>query len=206
MMVVFSFSITTFLARAEHVEGDVFELDAEIFGDDIATGQDGDVFQHGLAAIAEARRLDGRNLEAATQLVDDQRRQRLAFDVLGNDQQRLAGLHHAFQQRQHGLQTRKLLLVDQDIGVLELDPHLVLVGDEIGRDIAAVELHAFDDFQLGLGGLGFFDGDDALVADLFHGFGEKLADLGIAIGRDGADLGDLAIGLVIFRALALEIA
>ena len=99
---------------------DVLELDAEVLADDLAAGEDGDVLQHGLAAIAEARRLDGRDLEAAAQLVDDERRQRLAFDLFGDDQQRLAGLHHGFEQRQHRLQAGELLLVDQDVGVLEL--------------------------------------------------------------------------------------
>ncbi len=78
------------LGPAEHVERDVFQLDAEILGDQLTAGEDGDVFQHRLAAIAEARRFDRRDLEAAAQLVDDQRRQRFAFDVLGDDQQRLA--------------------------------------------------------------------------------------------------------------------
>ena len=41
---------------------DVFELDAQVFGDGLAAGQNGDVLQHGLAAIAEARGLDGRDL------------------------------------------------------------------------------------------------------------------------------------------------
>ena len=36
-----------------------FQLAAEFLGDDGAAGQDGDVLQHGLAAIAEARGLDG---------------------------------------------------------------------------------------------------------------------------------------------------
>ena len=69
-------------------------------------GEDGDVLEHGLAAVAEARRLDGRDLEAAAQLVDDERGKRLAFDVLGDDQQRLAGLHDGFEDRQHRLQRR----------------------------------------------------------------------------------------------------
>ena len=89
------------LGAAEHVERDVLELDAEVLGDDAAAGQDGDVLEHGLAAIAEARRLDGRDLQAAAQLVDDERGQRLAFDVLGDDEQRLARLHDGFEQRQH---------------------------------------------------------------------------------------------------------
>ncbi len=58
-MVVFSLSIVTLLARPRSLELDVLELDAEVFGDELAAGEDGDVFQHGLAAIAEARGLDG---------------------------------------------------------------------------------------------------------------------------------------------------
>ena len=58
-MVVFSFSITTFLARPSIADVDVFELDAEVLGDELAAGEDGDVLEHGLAAIAEAGRLHG---------------------------------------------------------------------------------------------------------------------------------------------------
>ena len=72
--------------------------------------------------------------------------------------------------------------------------HLLGVGDEVGREIAAVELHALDDVELGLEALGFLDRDDALVADLLHGLGELGADLGVAVGGDGADLGDLVVG------------
>ena len=152
MIVVFSFSMRTRLARAEHLERDVLELDAEVLGDHLAAGEDRDVLEHRLAAIAEARRLDRRDLEAAAQLVDDERRQSLALDVLGDDDQRLAGLHHRFEHRQHRLQRGELLLVDEDVGVLELGDHLLGVGDEIGREIAAVELHAFDDVEFGLDG------------------------------------------------------
>ena len=47
------------LGTAQVLELDVFELDAQVFEDRLAAGQDGDVFEHGLAAIAVARRLDG---------------------------------------------------------------------------------------------------------------------------------------------------
>ena len=188
------------LGLAEHVERDVLELDAEVLADHLAAGQDRDVLEHRLAAIAEARRLDRRDLEAAAQLVDDQRRQRLALDVLGDDQQRPAALHHRLEHRQHRLQARQLLLVDQDVGVLELGDHLLGVGDEIGREIAAVELHALDDVELGLEALGLLDRDHALVADLLHRLGDHLADLALAIGRDRADLGDLLVGRDLLRA------
>src|SRR5216683_3120125 len=98
MMVVLSLSIWTRLAVPQHVERHVLELDAEILADLLAGGQDGDVLEHGLAAIAEARRLDGRDLEAAAQLVDDQGGQRLAFDFLGDDQQRPARLDDQLEQ------------------------------------------------------------------------------------------------------------
>ena len=80
--------------------------------------------------------------------------------------------------------------MDQDDGVFENGFHALGIGDEVGREVAAVELHAFDDFQLGLHRLGFFDGDDAVFADLLHGFGNDVADGLVVVGRDGADLGD----------------
>ena len=75
---------------AELRELRVLELEAHLLGDDLAAGEDGDVLEHPLAAVAEARRLDGDAGERAAQLVDDERRERLALDVLGDDQQRLA--------------------------------------------------------------------------------------------------------------------
>ena len=106
----------------------------------------------------------------------------------------------ALEHRQQRLQRRQLLLVDQDVRVFELGPHLLGVGDEIGRDVAAVELHALDDVELGLEALGLLDRDHALVADLLHGLGQHLADLGVAVGRDRADLRDLLRGGDLLRA------
>src|SRR5690606_12343953 len=82
------------LGASQHLQRDVLELDAEILADGGTAGENGDVLEHGLAAIAEAWSLDGRDLQAAAQLVDDERRQRLALDIFGDDEQRLAGLHH----------------------------------------------------------------------------------------------------------------
>ena len=50
---------------------------------------DGDVLEHRLAAVAVAGGLDGAHLEDALELVEHQGRQRLALDVLGDDEQRL---------------------------------------------------------------------------------------------------------------------
>ena len=87
-----------------------------------------------------------------------------------------------------------LLLVDENVGVLELGDHLVGVGNEVRREIAAIELHAFDDFEFGVEALAFFDRDDAFVADLLHRLGDLGADFRVPVGRNGADLGDLIVG------------
>ena len=180
------------LAEVRHL--DVLQLDAEVFGDGLAAGEDGDVLQHGLAAIAEARRLDGADLQRATQLVDDQGRQRFAFDVLSDDEQRLAALGDLLEQREQVLHRADLLFVDEDVGVLERGFHALRVGDEVRREIAAVELHAFDDFELGLEGLGLFHGDDAVLANLLHRLGDDVADGLVVVGGDGANLGNHVAG------------
>ena len=52
------------LGLAEIADLHVLQLDAQIFRDGFAAGQDRDVLQHGLAAIAEARSLNGRDIAA----------------------------------------------------------------------------------------------------------------------------------------------
>ena len=52
--------------------------------------------------------------------------------------------------------------------------------------------------------LALLDRDDALVADPLHGLGELGADLGVAVGGDGADLGDLVVRRDLLR-LALQL-
>ncbi len=138
--------------------------------------------------------LTAATFETAAKLVDHERGKRLAFDVLGDDEDRLAGLHHQLEQGEQRLHVGELLLVDENVGALELDAHLVGVGDEVGGNITAVELHTFDHFQLGLERLRLLDGDHAVIADLLHGLGDHGADLVVAVGGDGADLRDLFAG------------
>ncbi len=162
---------------AEHGQGDAVELEAEFLGDHLAAGQDGDVLQHGLAAVAEAGGLDGQGLEGAAQLVDHQGGQRLAVDILGDDHQvLLAGLHQLLQHGQDVGDRADLLIGDQDVGVLQHGFHALGIGDHVGRDIAAVELHAVDVVPLKGQALGLLDGDHAVFADLLHHLGDQLAD------------------------------
>ena len=123
MIVVLSLSTMIFLARPSSASADAFELDAEVFEDGLAAGEDGDVFEHGLAAIAEAGGLHGADVERAAELVDDERGEGFAFDVLGDDQQRLAGVDDGFEHGHEVLDARDLLLVDEDVGVFELALH-----------------------------------------------------------------------------------
>ena len=79
------------LGGAQVLDLDALKLDAEVFGDRLAAREDGDVLQHCLAAIAEARSLHRRDVQRAAQLVDHQGRQRLAVHILGDDDERLRG-------------------------------------------------------------------------------------------------------------------
>ena len=68
---------------AEVFELSGVELAAELFADDGAAGEGGDVAEVLLAAVAEAGGLDGDDVDRAAQLVHRQRGERLAVDVLG---------------------------------------------------------------------------------------------------------------------------
>ena len=191
------------LGLAQPVGADVFELDADVLGDDLPAGQDGDVLEHGLAPVAEARGLDGAALEGALELVDDQGGQRLALDLFGDDEKRTAHLGHVLEQGQEFSQVGDLLLMEKNQRIVEDAFHAVGIGDEIRGQVAAVELHALDDVHGRFEPLGFLDRDDAVLAHLVHGIGDDLADVGIVVGRDGADLGDHFAGH--FAALLLEV-
>src|SRR6266550_14669 len=88
------------LSLAKVIQDRILQLEADFLGDHLTAGQDPDVPQHLLATVPEPGGLDAAHLERAAQLVDDQRRQRLAFDVLREDEQRPARLRHLLEHRQ----------------------------------------------------------------------------------------------------------
>jgi hypothetical protein len=167
----------------------VRQLHVQLAGNDGAAGQDGDILQHFLAAVAEAGGLHADHIEATLQTVQQQSSQSVAFHVLSNDHQLAAGLDDGLQNGQDLLNGGDLLIGDQDVSIVQNGFHLVGVGDHVGGDIATVELHTLDHVQTGLGGLALLDGDDAFLADLLHGLGDQLAD-GLVAGGHGADTGD----------------
>ena len=187
---------------AELRELGVLELEAHLLGDHLAAGEDRDVLEHPLAAVAEARGLDGDAGERAAELVDDERRERLALDVLGDDQQRLARLDHLLEHRQQVADRADLLVGDQDVGVLEDGLHAVLVGDHVGRDVALVELHALGELEVHAERLALLDVDHAVLADLLDRVGDHVADLVVA-GRDRRHAGDLVLARTPWTAIAM---
>src|SRR5208282_6929434 len=107
----------------------------EVFGDGLAAGEDGDVLQHGLAAVSEAGSLDGSDVQGAAQLVDHQGGQGFAVDVFGDDDQRTAALGNLLEQRQKVLHAADLLFVDEDDGVFKNGFHALGIGHEVRRQI-----------------------------------------------------------------------
>ena len=83
---------------------------------------------------------------------------------------------------------RDLLLVEKDERLVENGFHALRIRDEVRGEVAAVELHAFDDVELGLEALAFFDRDHAFLSDLAHRFSEDLADRLVRVRGDRADL------------------
>jgi hypothetical protein len=94
------------------------------------------------------------------------------------------------QQRQKVVHRADPFLVDENDRILQHDLHPFRIGDEVRRQIAAIELHAFDDVERGVHAPGFFDGDDPVLAYLLHGFGDEPSNRLVVVRRDGSHLGD----------------
>ncbi len=86
------------------------------------------------------------------------------------------------EQRQQVLHVADLFFVNQDVGIFQHGFHAVRIGNEVRRQIAAVELHAVHGFELGDHSLRLFNRDDAVLADLLHRFGNDVSYGGVAIG------------------------
>ena len=145
-----------------------------------------------LAAVAEAGRLDGEDVDRAAQLVHDEGGEGFAVDVVGDDDDVLRHLEDLLEDRQDVGDGGDALVGDEDVGLFEDGLHALRVGHEVGGGVAAVELHAIDELGLHADAAGLLDGDDAVLADLLHDLGDHVADLGV-VGGDGGDLGDLVL-------------
>ena len=178
----------------EHLSGGLLELDVELIGEDGTVGENTEVTKNALAVVTEAGGLDGGDLKLATELVEDADSESLTVDVLGDDDKGPAELLGSLEGGNDVLNSGDLLLREEDEGLLELDLLGLGVGDEVGGDEAAVELHALGNLKLVLDGLALLHGDNTLLADLLHCLGKELANELVAVGGDGSDLADLVAG------------
>src|SRR5690606_18590253 len=103
------------LGLAEIRDSDVLELEAEFLADHLAAGQDSDVLEHFLAAVAKAGSLDSCTRQGAAELVHYERSERFAVDVLSDDEERLLLTRNRLENRKQILHVADLLFGDQDV-------------------------------------------------------------------------------------------
>src|SRR5690606_38850773 len=164
--------------RATQVfQSHAFQFATGLFADDRAAGQDGDVLKHGFAAITEAGGFHRQHVEHTAQFVQNQSRQGFPVHIFGDhDHIALADLHQLFQNGHDVLGGADFLVVDEDIGFLNLGLHGFRVADEVGADVATIKLHTLDIFSLEVEALAFLDGHHAVFAYFVHHFGDQIAD------------------------------
>ena len=152
---------------AEVAELDLLELgEIGLVAEHRAAGRDGNVAQYVLAVVAEAGRLDGAHLQVDLETVDDERGERLALDLLGDDEQLLALRVRQLERRYELLHRADLLLADEHERVLEVAAGALVRVDEVGRDVAAVELETLDHLELVKQRLAVLHCDHAILANL----------------------------------------
>ena len=80
--------------------------------------------------------------------------------------------------------------MDQQVAIFLNAFHPFRIGHKVGRKVAAIKTHSFDEIEGCFQTLGFFDRNDAFFADLIHGFGQNIADGFVIVSGNSADLGD----------------
>src|SRR6185437_17160422 len=81
------------LCGAELGNRRALQLKAQVFGHDLRPHQRRDIFEHRLAAISKAGRLDCATFQYASHMGDDQGREPFALHILGNDDQWSSSLY-----------------------------------------------------------------------------------------------------------------
>ncbi len=171
-------------------ETGVLEAASGLGAHHLAAGEDREIREQGFLAIAEAGRLDRRRLERAPELVDDEDGEGLPFHVFGDDEERAPQPRHLIEEGQELPEAREPAIVEEEERPLERHLHALGIGDEVRREIPAVELHSLDDRERGPGGPRLLDHDHPVPADLGHGPRDELPDLPVVAGREGGDLSD----------------
>lgn len=156
------------------------EVDAHFWIHDSCLGDNSQVIHERLASVTEVRGLHCNDLDGLADGVHNQGLQRLALDVFCDDQQRTVGLHNLLQQWEEVWEGRNLVANKQHCRVVQDSLLSVVVVDEIRGKVALVERNTFGDLESSLDGLGLLNGDDTVLANLFHRCSNDLADNFIA--------------------------
>ena len=154
----------------------LFQVEAEFFGDHLAACQDRDILEHLFSSVAVARCLHCNYIECTAQFVDDQGCERLALDVLCDDEESCAGLYNLLKERQDILDVGDLLVCDQDVRIFQDCFHLLHICSHVCGNVSAVKLHTFYKVQFCLHCLGLFDRDNAVVGYFLHRVRHHLSD------------------------------
>ena len=81
------------------------------------------------------------------------------------------------------LNRRNLLICDEYQRIIVNGNHFIGIGNHVCGSIAPVETHTVNGGEFGFHGLAFLNGNNAVFADLFHCFGNKLADGFVTCGN-----------------------
>mmetsp|Transcript_31546 Transcript_31546/g.102791 ORF Transcript_31546/g.102791 Transcript_31546/m.102791 type:complete len:420 (+) Transcript_31546:1272-2531(+) len=159
---------------------------AEVLGDKLRVGHDGDVLQERLPALAKAGRLDRRDIEDAPELVHDEGSERLASHILGDDEQRwVARLRHLFEDRHQILDRLELLIRHEHARIVKFHQQPLLVGDELRRDVPPVNLHPLLNLHRRVEPCARLDGQHAISPNLVDRICNHLPNLIVVPRRDG---------------------
>ena len=95
-----------------------------------------------------------------------------SVDVLCNDEQWTSALRSLLQAWEQILHGRNLLVINQDVRTLQFCFHLFAIGNEVWREVTAIELHSFHGFYIRFRSFCFFHGNHTFVAYDLHRLGD----------------------------------
>ena len=113
----------------------------------------------------EKKRQKTHTLQSDLEPVDDERRKRFTIDVFRDDDERFLALVGHLQDGDQGSDVGDLLFREENQSILVLDLGAFGLIDEVRRDVAAIELHALDDFDLVVQSFAVLDRDHAVFAN-----------------------------------------
>ena len=167
-----------------------FQLHTDLFRDNGTASQSSDVLQHSFTTVAEARCFHRSHFNDAAHGVNHQGRQRFAFNVFSDDDQRFASFRYGFQNRQHFADVGDFFVSQQDERAFQLNGTGVRLVDEVRRQVAAVELHTFNYVQFVFQTGTVFNGDHAFFTNFIHRFRDQFTDGFVGVSGDGTYLSD----------------